>query len=345
MTTSSTMELCSGAAPSETSAIEYDRTGRALCKAVLWGARCSYFKRLGRCDYSHEVPEELAAKYAALAQTQRSELNKQRAEERAAAREVVPPPPQPAHIELMRTTAILDCGLAEERSGLVQLTRAVLECRPGEALSCLHLRGPEISQFAPPLCPTLMYAFRLGGFALPPDWVKAMMRGKRHISKLHSSHEYQSWLEGYDQFVREVVLPSLGDPVGVYYQRPPTLRVAMPSRKATIGKHRDADYPGHHPAEINFWVPLTDVEGSSALWMETAPGEGDFHAVPLRVGQALRFNGSLCRHHTVPNVTGCTRVSFDLRAVPASATTVPVTRIGDYGAAFIQANVDLKEKH
>ena len=35
--------------------------------------------------------------------------------------------------------------------------------------------------------------------------------------------------------------------------------VAMPSRKATIGVHRDADYHHHHAAEINFWCPLTPV--------------------------------------------------------------------------------------
>ena len=41
---------------------------------------------------------------------------------------------------------------------------------------------------------------------------------------------------------------------GGYVQRPPTLRVAMPSHAATIGVHRDADYRGHHAAEANFWV-------------------------------------------------------------------------------------------
>ena len=129
----------------------------------------------------------------------------------------------------------------------------------------------------------------------------------------------------------------------------------MPSRVPTIATHRDADYPGHHDAEVNFWVPLVDVsEGerwrSMALWLETAPERADYRAVPLRQGEALRFNGSLCRHHTVPNASDRTRVSFDLRAIPASAVHPRggggggsgsygggVTRIGDYDACFVAA--------
>merc|ERR1712039_967532 len=89
-----------------------------------------------------------------------------------------------------------------------------------------------------------------------------------------------------------------------------------------------------HPAEANFWVPLVDVEGSNALWLESAPGQGDFQPRDLSVGQVLRFNGSLCRHHTVPNTSGRTRVSFDLRAIPASAIEGEApTFIGDYGVA------------
>ena len=36
----------------------------------------------------------------------------------------------------------------------------------------------------------------------------------------------------------------------------------------------------------------------------------------LRRGQGFRFNGSKCRHYTLPNSTPHTRVSFDFRVVP-----------------------------
>ena len=83
-----------------------------------------------------------------------------------------------------------------------------------------------------------------------------------------------------------------------------------------------------------------DVDGARALWLESAPEAGDFSPRALRVGQCLRFNGSLCRHHTVPNTSTLTRCSFDLRVVPASAVSAdgpPLTRIGDYGCVFMRA--------
>ena len=78
---------------------------------------------------------------------------------------------------------------------------------------------------------------------------------------------------------------------------------------------------------------------ASALWLESAPERGDFQPRPLRVGECLRFNGSLCRHHTQPNSTGRTRVSFDLRCIPASALgpgEAPPAVIGDYAVGYVE---------
>merc|ERR1712039_1150424 len=110
----------------------------------------------------------------------------------------------------------------------------------------------------------------------------------------------------------------------------------MGARAATIGVHCDADYHGHHPTEANFWVPLVTVGGANTLWVESAPEADDFRPIALGLGDVLRFNGSRCRHHTVPNTTDVTRVSFDLRAIPASSVKgSPPERIGDYGVAFV----------
>ena len=54
---------------------------------------------------------------------------------------------------------------------------------------------------------------------------------------------------------------------------------------ATGRPHRDCDYSQHEPAEINFWVPLTDVWGANSLQLESVPGAGDFHAATLGPGQ------------------------------------------------------------
>ena len=115
----------------------------------------------------------------------------------------------------------------------------------------------------------------------------------------------------------------------------------MPSRRATIDVRCDADAKGHHAAEVAFWVPLTDVVcPTAALWLESSPGAGDFAPRLLRAGQALRFNGSMCRYHTQPNTSGRTNVAFDLRVVPATALAAgesPPQRIGDACVAFATA--------
>ena len=201
----------------------------------------------------------------------------------------------------------------------------------------MHERGPELPT-QPPLCLTLQHAFKLAGRKLPKQWASVMgaRRNKGVLRKMVTSKPYEDWLAGYDRWVRAVILPVIGE--SFHYQRPPTLRIAMPSLAATIGKHRDADYPGHHAAEINFWCPLTPVSDSSALWLESSPDADDFAPRNMKVGECLRFNGQLCRHHTAPNQTGATRVSFDLRVVPASALAVgemPPTKCGDYPFEFL----------
>jgi hypothetical protein len=37
-------------------------------------------------------------------------------------------------------------------------------------------------------------------------------------------------------------------------------------------------------AEVNFWVPLTRVFGTNTLFVESAPGRGDFRPVELGYG-------------------------------------------------------------
>lgn len=308
-------------------------TSQCICPAALWGVRCRRQRVYSGCPFTHEVPPLARIHYDALRLERIARLQAENAAKVRSAK-LAPRPPAPVgdHIERLRAEAVVQYDTDAHPFG--QLIAAVLECMPGEALSALHLRPlPE----EPPLCPTLLHAFRLNGRKLPSEFTNLMGRGRNRklLAKLWASAAYRRWLDGYDAWVRAVVLPAAGGDA-IYYQRPPTLRVAMPSVAATIGIHRDADYPRHQPAEINWWCPLVDVADSSALWLESAPGRGDFAPRALRVGEALRFNGSLCRHHTVANQSGTTRVSFDLRAIPAAAVVgEPPERIGDYDVAFM----------
>lgn len=77
-------------------------------------------------------------------------------------------------------------------------------------------------------------------------------------------------------FVREVVLPNIGDPKGILFQRRPTFRCHIGGGGEATGRpHCDAEY-GHSRSEINYWLPLTSVYGSNSLYAESAPGAADF---------------------------------------------------------------------
>lgn len=122
-----------------------------------------------------------------------------------------------------------------------------------------------------------------------------------------------AFLEMYRTFIRRYIIDSEEKRQLYLYQKIPTFRVHLPNNKAVGGRsHRDADY-NHPKGETNYLVPLTTMEGSSSMFVESRPGLKDFHFVTLKPGQYLRFNGNQCEHGNIPNVTGWTRVSFDFR--------------------------------
>eukprot|EP00662_Eupelagonemidae_sp_cell21_P027552 gene27552-63531_t len=74
---------------------------------------------------------------------------------------------------------------------------------------------------------------------MPPRWKHALLCEKKRIAALHKWPPYVRFLACYRAFVAEVLAPLIGDQQGLVFQHPPTLRVIMPSRKASIGTHTD----------------------------------------------------------------------------------------------------------
>merc|ERR1712194_968325 len=116
----------------------------------------------------------------------------------------------------------------------------------------------------------------------------------------------------------------------------------MGQARGRIGMHKDGDYPNHSAAEVNFWLPVSGVAGNNSLFVESAEGRGDFQAVDMKFGELLRFHGYSCRHHTAFNDTGKTRLSFDLRAIPASCFPEGQKGvwIGDYPGVLVRRCAD-----
>jgi len=98
------------------------------------------------------------------------------------------------------------------------------------------------------------------------------------------------------------------------YQAVPTFRVQSPGNYAVGEMHRDRDY-NHPDGEVNFWVPLTPVGASSAVWIEDGAAIRPFPAQP---GEVLIFDAVNLLHGNVINTTGKARVSFDFRCLPMS---------------------------
>ena len=171
---------------------------------------------------------------------------------------------------------------------------------------------------------------RLEDFEVPVNSVWRSVNGgccedaQRYLSDRVASN--QPFLESFDRFVMEVVLPYVKQrlvdcgalsnpslPTAFYYQRPPTLRLQPGPSWATVKPHNDAEY-GHQNGELNIWVPLTDRSLTGVdLWSESEYKKDDYHPIAARVGEAISFHGSSRRHYVNPNASSNTRVSLDFR--------------------------------
>eukprot|EP00434_Breviolum_minutum_P005106 symbB.v1.2.004501.t1/scaffold250.1/size251770/12 len=126
----------------------------------------------------------------------------------------------------------------------------------------------------------------------------------------------------FDRFVREVCVPRIAEvyqsAVGtgldsIYYQVFPCLRIVQPG-DFSIGPHADVAY-GHHPCSVNIYVPLTPINRTSSLFLESAPGRADWHPIVGDYGMVKHFPGAVCAHWTTENNTQETRVSLDVRLI------------------------------
>lgn len=135
-------------------------------------------------------------------------------------------------------------------------------------------------------------------------------------------------------------------PAGDYLQRSPNLRIHLPGGETAIPFHSDTLY-GHAAEETNYWLTLTPAFASNSLWM-CGDGSGLLHE-RLRSGESLADFQKWCErvaapvvtqtpalysfccsqvHGSMPNTTGQTRVSFDIRTIPASAKSGSKSKSG-----------------
>jgi len=167
----------------------------------------------------------------------------------------------------------------------------------------------------------------LDSCGLGPDFDLQLLHETDHSKDqilFHLAKDQLHFQEEYDAFVRGVCIPYLaslptlsGEGENVedfYYQSFPCIRIVQPG-EFSIGPHGDASY-GHHPCSINFYVPLTKIEGSASLFLESRPGSEDWHPIVGGYGMVKMFAGAICKHFTPENHCDFTRVSLDFRIIP-----------------------------
>lgn len=153
------------------------------------------------------------------------------------------------------------------------------------ACACLHSREHIKS------CLGLSAADDLAALSVPADERRKRGGGYRGpstywIQRWHAARlEQRAWLEAFDRlylrFVREVVVPHIGDPHGILCQRRPTFRCHVAGGGEAIGRpHRDAEY-GHPCVELNFWLPLTSCTESNSLCGSLRARRASASACPL----------------------------------------------------------------
>ena len=209
------------------------------------------------------------------------------------------------------TTFAFDAGLVARF--VTPLRRAFGGSALASGLAALDATPPKS-----PCVPALQHALLCSGHALPAA-------DKRAGAALWmKSAERRDFLVAYEDFVRTVILPRVD--VGPHlcgrlvYQAEPTLRVSLPGGRAPGGRPRAASELYHQPGELSFWVPLTEVVGSSAAMHVAAVAGAQADVAPLRSlipGECASWYAHRLRSGFVgTNTTGSASVSFEFHVIP-----------------------------
>jgi len=152
---------------------------------------------------------------------------------------------------------------------------------------------------------------------------------KKFHSFVDSDPQFQ---KTYSQFILEFLRPLFPQETSIVVQKTPNLRISFPGQTAigsrpeepnnkVIGLHKDSDF-GHHPQEINFIIPLTDMFNTNTIFVEPRVNSNTpletYQPLTLTVNQCAQVQFSQLYHYNQRNTTQVTRISLDLRVIPFS---------------------------
>lgn len=101
-------------------------------------------------------------------------------------------------------------------------------------------------------------------------------------------------------------------------QTMPNIRFHMPGT-ICVPPHRDIDEgecrTAHPEHEHNFLLTCTQMQDTSAMYIESSPQKSDYTLINMLENHLLHFDGNKCVHGNHINRTDNTRVSIDFRAI------------------------------
>lgn len=121
--------------------------------------------------------------------------------------------------------------------------------------------------------------------------------------------------EIYCSFLKSIQKTFFPDEEIMIYQSFPSIRIQFHNNKV-IPPHADSDSLGNHPlGEKNFLIPITRMQGTNRLFIESEPGKQDQQGITMNQGQFFFFNGNQCIHQNEKNIESDIRISFDFRCI------------------------------
>jgi|UniRef100_A0A6C0IL95 perosamine synthetase len=135
---------------------------------------------------------------------------------------------------------------------------------------------------------------------------------KKFYTNIKSNNTFKKM---YCELIKDIYSFFYNDETAIIYQSFPSIRFQFKDSLA-VPPHKDSDSLASHPiGEENFLVPITKMENTTALYIETEPDKEDFQEIKLSFGDVLKFNGNMCTHMNKKNIEDYIRISFDFRII------------------------------
>jgi perosamine synthetase len=121
--------------------------------------------------------------------------------------------------------------------------------------------------------------------------------------------------ELYCKFIINIYKDFFPDEKYMIYQSFPSIRIQY-MESVVIPPHKDSDHISNHPlGEKNFLIPITKMENTNSIYIESKPEQKDFQSITLNIGELFYFNGNMCTHYNEKNLENKLRISIDFRVI------------------------------